>query len=680
MVKIILILLFIPFLVKSQVKLPASQQVIFSPEDMLSLNRMSDANISPDGQWILYTLSTPNIDNASMETNIYAVKTDGSETIKVTKSKARDYHPRWIEGGKKIAFLSSRMGSPQIFTKEFPDGISQGLTTVVNGITSFKYSPDGTLIAYSSSAKTKQTIRDKYPDLRNTNVLQYESLPVRSWDKWEDDNRNHIFVMPANGGTGVDIMRDEDYDSPIEPFGGGEDYTWKTNSREIIYVSKKVDNPAFSTNTDLYVYSLESKETKNITSENLGYDKHPVVSPDGKYVAYTSQERPGFEADKVRLMLYEFATGERKELTKDLDQWVVQFAWANNSKTIYFSATEKGREPLFKVNIETSKIDKIAGGDYNYSSGLLVSNDDKTLYVGRTSMQESVNLFTYPSTSTDSKMKLLTNVNPIFDAKVKNVKIEEKWVKTTDGKQMQVWVILPPDFDPNQKYPMITYCQGGPQGQISHYFSYRWNMFLMASQGFVVCAPNRRGMPGFGQEWNDQISRDWGGQAMKDILSATDAVAKEPYVDNNKLTCVGPSFGGYSVFWLAAHHEKRFKAFISHCGVFNLYSMYGSTEETFFPNWEQGGAYWDSKAKKDYEKFSPHNFVTKWDTPMLIIAGGKDFRVPYTQSLEAFTACQAQGIPSKLLFFPEENHWVLNLQNALVWQKEFFEWLKKHTD
>lgn len=679
MLKILLVFLVIPFITTAQLKLPESQQTIFTPEDMLSLNRLSDANISPDGEWILYTLSTPNIENASMETNIYAIKKDGSETIKVTKSRAKDYHPRWIEDGKKIAFLSTRMGSPQIFTKVFPDGVSEGLTTVVKGIGDFKYSPDGSLIAYTSSVKTKQTIKDKYPDLRNTNVMHYENLPVRSWDKWEDENRNHIFVMPASGGTGVDIMKTEDFDSPTEPFGGGDDFTWKTNSREIIYVSKKVDKPAISTNSDLYVYSIESKETTNITSENLGYDKHPIVSPDGRYVAYTSQERPGFEADKVRLMIYEFATGLRKDLTKDLDQWVVQFAWANNSKTIYFSATEKGREPLFKVDVESSKIDKIAGGDYNYSSGLLVSPDDKTLYVGRTSMQEAVNIYTYPSSSTDSKMKSLTNVNAVFDARVKNVKMEEKWVKTTDGKQMQVWVLLPPDFDENKKYPMITYCQGGPQGQISQYFSYRWNMFLMASQGYVVCAPNRRGMPGFGQEWNDQISRDWGGQAMKDILSATDAVAKETYVDNEKLTCVGPSFGGYSVFWLAAHHDKRFKAFISHCGVFNLYSMYGSTEELFFPNWEQGGPYWDSKSKKDYEKFSPHNFVEKWDTPMLIITGGKDFRVPYAQSLEAFTACQAQGIPSKLLFFPEENHWVLNLQNALVWQKEFFEWLKIHT-
>jgi len=678
MYKFLLIFILTISLGFSQIKLPENQQTVFTPEDLLSLNRLSDPQISPDGKWVLYTLSSPNLEKNSFSTSVYAVSIDGSKTIKVTESLARDYHGRWIENGAKVAFLSTRMGSPQIFTKKFPpEGKAQGLTTIVNGISSFKYSPDGNLIAFSSETKTKETMKDKYPKLINTNVYSYESLPVRAWDHWEDENRNHVFLMPSNGGSPIDIMEGQDFDCPLEPFGGGEDYAWSGDSKKIIYSSKKVDNSAQSTNTDVYLYDLTTKATTNLTSANLGYDKHPVVSPDGKYLAYLSQERPGFEADKVRLMLYDFTTATAKELTASLDQWVVQFDWSPDSKTIYFSATEKGREPLFKVDVASSKIDKIASGDYNYSSGLCVSNDGKTLVVGRTSMQEAVNLFTYPTSSTDSKLMKLTNVNAVNDVKVKNVKIEEKWVKTTDGKQMQVWVLFPPDFDPNKKYPMITYCQGGPQGQISHYFSYRWNMFLMASQGFVVCAPNRRGMPGFGQEWNDEVSRDWGGQAMDDILSATDAVADEKYVDNEKLTCVGPSFGGYSVFWLASHHKKRFKAFISHCGVFNLKSMYGSTEELFFPNWEQGGPYWEED--EDYEKFSPHNFVKDWDTPMLIIAGGKDFRVPYTQSLEAFTVCQVKGIPSKLLFYPEESHWVLGLQNALVWQNEFFEWLKTYT-
>lgn len=678
--KILSLILFftLSFSLFSQVKLPESQQTIFTPKDMLSMNRLSDPQISPDGKWVLYTLSSPNIDKNTFSVDLYAVSIDGTKTIKVGDEQTKSYHGRWIEGGKKIAYLSNSMGSAQIFTKEFPPkGNGQGLTTIIGGISSFHYSPDGNLIAFSTEVKTKKTIKDKYPDLRNTNVYSYDALPVRAWDHWEDENRSHIFVMPAAGGQGVDIMEGQDYDCPLQPMGGGEDYCWSADSKKIFYSSKKVNNPAQSTNTDIYVYNLEDKSTNNLTSSNLGYDKSPVISKSGKYLAYLSQERAGFEADKVRLMLYDFATNTSKELTTSLDQWVTQFVWSNDEKTIYFVATEKGREPLFKVDVASSKIDKIAGGNYDYASGLCISDDDKTLVVGRTSMQDAANLFTYPTSSTDSKMNMITNVNAVIDVKRKNIKIEEKWVETTDGKQMQVWVLLPPDFNPNKKYPMITYCQGGPQGQISNYFSFRWNLYLMASQGYVVCAPNRRGMPGFGQKWNDEISRDWGGQAMEDILAATDAVSSEKYVDKERLSCVGASYGGFSVFWLAAHHKNRFKAFISHCGVFDLTSMYGSTEEIFFPNWEQGGPYWEND--EDYKKFSPHNFVKNWNTPMLIITGGNDFRVPYTQSLEAFTACQVKGIPSKLLFFPDESHWVLKLQNALVWQNEFFEWLGKYT-
>lgn len=662
----------------SQVKLGKSELSKFTPEDLLSFNRLSDPQISPDGKWVLYTLGTPSIEENKVSKDIYAISIDGTDIKKLTDHPSSDFHARWIDGGKKIAFLSTRMGSPQIFTKDFPKGAPRGLTTIVGGISTFRYSPDGSLIAFTSNVKMKETISDKYPNLRKSNVLAYTDLPTRHWDHWEDENVSHLFLMPAKGGPAVDIMEKEPYDVPLQPFGGTEDYYWNPNSTEITYSCKKVDDYEVSTNTDLYVYNLKTKATRNITDGMLGYDKHPVYSPDGKMIAFTSQERAGFEADKVRLMAYDLTTNAITDLTASLDQWVSQFTWSPDSKTIYFSATENGTEPLFKVDVATQKVDKLLDGMYNYSSGIDISSDGNTMVIGRTSMQEPLDLYKVDLTAEKLEAKRLSFVNSNIWVKIKEVKIEERQIESTDGKNVHTWVLYPPDFDPNKKYPMITYCQGGPQGQISHYFSYRWNLYLMASQGYVVCAPNRRGMPGFGQEWCDQISQDWGGQAMDDILEATKAVAEEPFVDNSKLACVGPSFGGYSVFWLAGNHEGLFSCFISHCGVFNLESMYGSTEELFFPNWEFGGPYWVKENAKQYEKFSPHRYVENWDTPMLVITGVYDFRVPYTQSLEAYTVLQSKNIDSKLLVFPDENHWVLSLQNALVWQSEFFEWLDTH--
>ena len=662
----------------AQVKLSKGEQKAFSPTDLLSMNRAGDPQVSPDGKWVLYSLGTPSIEDNKIHKDLYVVSIDGLETIQVTDHPAQEFHARWIEGGKKIAFLSTRMGSPQIFTKEFPDGHEKGLTTRVGGIGSFRYSPDGTFIAFSADVKIRETTRDKYPDYRQANVKMYESLPVRAWDHWEDENFSHLFLMPSGGGPAVDIMTNEPYDVPLSPFGGTENYGWAPNSKELAYACKKVDMPAKSTNTDIYVYDLKSKITSNITSSNLGYDKDPVYSPDGKYIAYISQERAGFEADKVRLMVYEQNTKVVKELTKSLDQWVKGYIWSPDSKSMYFNASEKGREPLFSVDVASSEIKKIAGGNYNYSSGLDVTPDGNILVFGRTSMTQPTDFYSLDLTKENSSPNQLSRVNSIIWVKIKDIKIEDRIVETTDGLDMHVWVLFPPDFDASKKYPMITYCQGGPQGTISNYFSYRWNLYLMASQGYIVCAPNRRGMPGFGQKWNDDISKDWGGQAMDDILSATDAVAKESYVDNKKIGCVGASFGGYTAFWMAAHHEGRFATFISHCGVYNLTSMYGSTEELFFPDWEYGGPFWEEKNEDQYKDFSPHNYVNKWNTPMLVITGLNDFRVPYTQSLEAFTALQAQGIESKLMVFPNESHWVLKPQNALVWQAEFFGWLDKY--
>lgn len=677
--KILFLIIFSSIISMAQVKLDAIAEP-FSPEKLLSMSRISDPQLSPDGKNLLYSITECNLETNKKNSDLWVMNLNSMESTKITNRPTNEYHGRWIENGKKIAFLSLQMGSPQIFTVEFEKGKAEnlkGLTAIVGGVSSFRYSPDGSMIAYTGEVKTSESLAEKYSNYGGVDALIYGDLPTRHWDHWEDNKSSHIFVIPSSGsGDALDIMEGEPYECPMQPFGGVENYTWSPDSKSIAYTSKKVENYEESTNSDIFIYSLNSKETQNITTDNQGYDKNPVYSPDGTQIAFIRQNRAGFEADKVRLMLHNVATGSKKDLTANLDQWVSQYAWSNDSKRMFFSATNRGKEPLYSVNINSLEIDEIASGNYNYSSGIQVAPDDQTVIVGRTSMTQAADFFSVAVSS--GKVDRITDVNNNIYLRTKGIEIKERMIEATDGKEIHTWVLFPPDFDPSKKYPMITYCQGGPQGTISNYFSFRWNLYLMASQGYVVCAPNRRGMPGFGQEWNDEISKDWGGQAMDDILSATDAVAAESYVDNAKLACVGPSFGGYSVFWLAGHHEGRFATFISHCGVFNLTSMYGATEELFFPNWEFGGPYWVKDNEDQYEDFSPHNYVDKWDTPMLVITGVKDFRVPYTQSLEAFTALQVQGIESKLLVFPNENHWVLGLQNAAVWQNEFFEWLDKY--
>ncbi|HKL03806.1 MAG TPA: S9 family peptidase, partial [Cryomorphaceae bacterium] len=521
---------------------------------------------------------------------------------------------------------------------------------------------------------------DIYPQLDKSDAYVYDNLHYRHWDTWQDGSFSHLFLQSTDGDKEFDLMEGEPFHCPTQPFGGPEDYTWSPDSRTVVYVAKKSFGTDYvnSTNTDLYAYNLDMDNTRNLTENNPGYDTHPLFSKAGQ-LAFLSMARDGYESDKNDIKC--FINGSIVNLTKDWDGTVREFIWSTDGEKIYFTAATMGTVQLFQIDIPSKmdavkKVEQITEGQFDISGLVGFVNDD--LIAGRMDMNRAKEYYRIDVNSGD--MEPLTRVNDLTYSRLKVGKVESRMIETTDGKEMLTWVIYPPGFNPEKKYPALLYTQGGPQSALSQFYSFRWNFQIMAAHGYIIIAPNRRGMPGYGVEWNEQISKDWGGQNMQDYLAAADAMAKEPYVDKTRMGCVGASYGGYSAFFLAGMHENRFKTFIAHDGVFNLRSMYGTTEELFFVNWDIGGPYWDKSnaaAQKSYTEFNPADFVSNWDTPILIVQGGKDYRVPIGQGLEAFTAAQQQGIKSRLLYFPDENHWVLKPQNGLVWQKEFFKWLSE---
>lgn len=617
-----------------------SAQQILTPELLWKLGRVSALGISKDGKNVIYKVSLPSVEENKSDSKFYSISVNGGFATEIPE------------------------------TKELL--IDKNL------------SPDGKYLLSNKEVKLEKILgKDLYPELEKSNVQVYNGLDYRHWDTWNDGNHNHVFYADANGNdksVAIDIMKGEPYDSPQKPFGGDEDFTWSPDGKSIIYVCKKKSGTAYatSTNTDLYEYNLENKTTKNLTESNLGYDTNPIFSPNGD-LTWLQMKRDGYEADKNDIIVR--FKGMDMNLTANWDGTVDGFKWSPDSKKIYFTAAVDGTKQLFEVNFPgltriAVMVRQITNGTFDVND--LVGFTGDKIIVTRTDMNHSKEIYSY-DLKKNAWLKL-TEVNDKAYAKLSLPTYEKRYVTTTDGKKMLVWVILPPNFDKTKKYPTLLYCQGGPQSALTQSYSFRWNFSLMASQGYVIVAPNRRGMPGHGVAWNEQISKDWGGQVMDDYLSAIDDVSKESYVDKSRLGAVGASYGGYSVFYLAGIHNKRFKTFISHCGVFNLQSMYGTTEEVFFTDWDSGGPYWEKDnavAQKTYTQFNPINLVSKWDTPILIIQGGKDYRVPIGQGQEAFQAAQLRGIKSRFMLFPEENHWVLKPQNALVWQREFFGWLKE---
>lgn len=624
------------------------------------------------------------LDEDGGTTELYLMPAAGGEAKMISTEGESIIEAMWRPDGKKIGYLSAKSGSVQLWEMNADGSEAKQVTDLPYSISNAAYAPDMKHISFSYMVKVNEMLSDKHPDLPKASGRSYDNLMFRHWTEWYDGMHSHAAIANyADGkvsGSPTDIMKGEPYDSPLKPFGGGEHLTWSPDGKTLIYVCKKLFGKeyAVSTNSDLYAYDVAAGTTKNLTEGMMGYDTDPVFSADGKMLAWMSMERAGFESDKNAVWILNPATGERKALTANVDQSFGSIAWSSDGKTIFATSAVNATYQAYRIDLTSTSFAKaalksvtpITKGTHNINGVALAGN---RLIGTKNSMTNPAEIYSWDIKTGEEKA--LTKVNEKLLSSIKTSKVEKRMIKTTDGKEMLTWVIYPPDFDPSKKYPTLLYCQGGPQSAVSQFFSYRWNFALMAAKGYIIVAPNRRGLPSFGQKWNDDISGDWGGQAMKDYLSAIDAVKTEPFVDEDRLGAVGASYGGYSVYYLAGIHDNRFKTFISHCGLYNLESWYASTEELFFANWDIGGAYWENPMPESYKLFSPHKLVQNWNTPIMVIHNELDFRVPLNQGLEAFTAAQLQGIPSKLLYYPNEGHWVQRPQNGLMWHREFFGWL-----
>ena len=639
---------------------------VLTPEIMWKFRRLGSFTLSPDGLSVLYTVTDIDVQSEAKRTNIYKLSTAGGDPVQLTTSGGSS--PQWYNDGKSIAFVN--IGN---LCSMNADGTEQKTIAGLNDFEIYSISPASNKIYFTKRVKLDQTANEKY-NLPKAKVRIINDLMYRHWNYWSDFSYSHIFVASFNGSSvsgEKDIMEGQRYESPTAPYFDETEISWSPDGKSIAYTSKRMTglSDAKSTNSDIFLYNLSSSKEINISEANKGYDKYPVFSPDGSKIAFQSMKRDGYESDLDRLFVYDINEGKAAWITKDWDYDVENITWVNN-QTIYFTCAYLGTCQIFKTDLTGNKVDKVTQGVHdlgplNFKSGVLVSG------LVSMSMAPEVSIVNMAT----GELKQISFINKSFYESIKMGKVEEKYIKTKDNKDLQSWIIYPPDFDPSKKYPALLYCKGGPQGALGQDWSYRWNYQLMAAKGYIVIAPNRRGNSGFGQAWKEQISGDYGGANMQDYLDVTDAMAKEPYVDAEKLGAVGASYGGYSIFYLAGIHNGRFKAFISHCGMFDFTSWYGSTEELWFPDKDIEGPYW--KNPNSY-KFSPHLLVEKWDTPILIITSANDFRIPYTQSMEAFQAAQLHGIPSRLLFFEDENHWVSKPQNSIIWQHEFFGWLETY--
>ncbi len=651
---------------------------IMTPEALWSFGRIGEVSVSPDKSTITYTVKYFDIKENKGNADIYSMKIDGTDIKQLTLTSGSEYNVIWRPDGKKIGYISAETGSAQIWEMN-PDGSEKKqVSNEDSDLEGFKYSPDGKNVFFIKQVKIDPQTKDIYPDLDKSSGKIINDLMYKHWDTWIE-SYPHLFVANYIDGkisNSLDVMSGEPFETPNRPFGGLEQINWSPDSKTIAYTCRKLTGVAYSisTNSDIFLYNIDSKQTVNISNGMKGYDMSPVFSPDGNKIAWESMERDGYEADKIRLVIYDLKTKEIKDYTKDFDQNSTGLNWSDDSKKIYFISNHHAKDNIYELTLTNNKIRKITEGIHDITS---VIPAGKVLISTRMSMSHPIDIISV--NPVNGKISKLSTVNDGLLSQIKMGDIKEKWIKTTSNEDMHVWMIYPPNFDSTKTYPTLLYCEGGPQSTISQFWSYRWNFQMMAANGYIIVAPNRHGLPGFGQKWNEQISGDYGGQNMKDYLTAIDDACKLPYVNKDKLGCVGASYGGFSVYWLAGNHNKRFKAFISHDGMFNLEAQYLETEEMWFVNWDLGGAFWDKSNKIAQNSYanSPHRFVDKWDTPILCIHGELDYRILASQGMQAFNAAKLRGVPAELLIFPDENHWVLKPQNGILWQRTFYKWLDK---
>lgn len=654
----------------------------FSAEALWAMGRIGSVAVNEQTGKIAYVVSYYSVEQNKSNSELFLMDADGTNQEQLTFDGFHQSNPVWMNDGR-LAYLSDESGSSQVWAMQLKKREKTQLTDYEDPIDEFSFSPDGKKILFVAQVKTVATTAEKYPDLPKATGRVVNDLMYKHWDEWVE-TAPHPFVADFNALTGmtnvVDILVGEPYESPMKPFGGMEQLAWSPDSKQVAYTCrKKVGlDYALSTNSDIYLYDLATRTTTNLTEGMMGYDTNPQFSPDGTMIAWQSMERDGYESDQNRLMVMNLESKEKQFVSSALETNVDEFLWVDN-QSFALTACWHGVVSVYALtmNADTNQVALIAGGQYDHS---IVGLQGENLILKRHSMCMADEIYSVnlKARNTEEPVQLTHENRHIYD-KVEMGTVVPRWQTTTDGKQMLTWIIYPPHFDPAKKYPTLLYCEGGPQTPVSQFWSYRWNFMMMAAHDYIIVAPNRRGLPGFGNEWNEAISGDYGGQCMRDYLTAIDEFCTEPYVDTGHLGCVGASFGGFSVYWLAGHHDGRFKAMIAHDGIFNMEMQYLETEEKWFANWDMGGAYWEKDNETAQRTFanSPHLFVDKWTAPILCIHGEKDYRILANQAMAAFDAAKLRGVPAQLLIFPDENHWVLQPQNGVLWQRTFFAWLDR---